>query len=610
MYWILLRVYNTVPILLILNLCMFCRAKHLPAEPLNTSSPSASGTECKSVSIHLVAPWSPVLEREIEILTSRIQERSGVKPGLHGRAGCRVELDVQKGMGSEGFRIEDGSRGKVRIVGNDSRGLLYGIGKFLRSNNYHQGSFTLGNWRGTSVPEKPLRAIYFATHYFNFYHVAPVEKIQRYVEDLALWGYNGVVVWFDMHHFDGIQDPAAQAMVQRLNAILRTAKNVGIDASLVVLGNEAYANSPVALRADWTAGHDGYFAEPGGHYHVELCPNKPGAKALMLKWRQEMFAAFKDVGVDYVMIWPYDQGGCTCSKCKPWGANGFLTMAEPIAELARRDFPGCKIILSGWYFGLFTSGEWDLLEEEFAKERPRWIDYLLADGIGGVQRYSGNPPAHRVPGGFPLLSFPEVSMWGASPWGGFGANPLATHHQDLWNTGKDSLAGGIPYSEGIYEDLNKVLYAQFFWQKDKAAGSIVDEYIAYEFSPEVVAPVRKAIEILEKNYPRRMENLEEGTGPLRFVLEQSDGAEEAFNLVRQANMQLSPQARGSWRWRILDLRALIDGELVKNDYRVTARCEEAFQELTDIYYAQKAVFGVAPPSRAAIERYAREREDR
>jgi hypothetical protein len=537
-----------------------------------------------------------------KILASRIQERSGIKPTFStARESCSVELGIQEGIGKEGFRIED-MAGGVHIVGNDPRGLLYGVGKFLRSNTYHQGSLTLGDWRGTSVPEEPFRGMYFATHFFNWYHEAPIEEIERYVEDLGLWGYNTIVVWFDMHHYQGIQDPAAQAMLERLNALLRTAKSAGLDTSITLLANEAYGNSPVAMRAEWTAGHDGYFREPQGHYHVELCPNKPGAKALLLKWREEVFAAFQGVGLDYVVVWPYDQGGCTCSLCKPWGVNGYLTLAEPIAEMARRDFPGCKIVFSTWYFDKFTSGEWDGLEQKFGQARPDWIDYIMADDAG-VKRYSGNPPAHHVPGGFPLLSFPEISMWGATPWGGFGANPLPDHHQQLWNVGKDTLAGGFPYSEGIFEDLNKVLFAQFFWHKDTPASSIVDEYAAYEFSPKVVPLVRKAVEILEKDYPRRDENLRKGTAPVKFVMENSSGAEDAFKLLEQADQMLTPRERQSWRWRIFYLRALIDSELVKYDYQISPRCEQALDELTKIYYAQRALYSVCPPTQKAIERF-------
>ena len=549
-----------------------------------------------------MAPQTPVLAREVEILASRIQERSNVNATSSGGAGCRVELDVQKGIGSEGFRIEDGSAGTVRIVGNDDRGLLYGIGKFLRSSTYQPGSFTPGTWRGTSVPDKPLRGFYPATHFFNFYHVAPVEQLQRYMEDLALWGFNLVVFDFDMHKFEGIQDPAAQALIKRMIVIGRTARNAGLDIGLGMAVNDAYANSPVALRADWTAGHDGYTHELGAHYHLELCPNKPGAKELLLKWQGETFQAFKQLGINYVIPWPYDNGGCTCSLCKPWGVNGYLSLAEPIAEMARRDFPGCKIILSTWDFDHFTSGEYEKLEEKFGKEHPKWVDYILAgDRNGGVQRYSGNPPPHRVPGGFPLVDFPEVSMWGALPWGGFGANPLPAHHQEMWNSGKNSLAGGFLYSEGIFEDLNKVLYAQFYWQKDRLAGSIEDEYIAYEFSPKVVVPVRRAIEILETNFPRHTENLEKGEP--RFIMEHTSGTAEALNLMQQADVQLSPRARGSWRWRILYLRALVDDELAKNDFRVSPRCEQALQELTTIFYAQRAIWAVSPVTKEAVERH-------
>ena len=566
-----------------------------------TPPSSVNSMECKSMSIQFGALEDPMVKRVAEILASRIREHSNIQAKFNKRAACSVDLEIAKSIGPEGYRIEDVARGQVRILAEDDRGLLYGGGKFLRMNTYHQGSFTLGNWRGISVPEKKVRGIYFATHWFNFYHVAPIEEINRYVEDLGLWGYNTVFVWFDMHHFGGIQDPAGQAMINRLNALLRTARNAGLDTGLVLLANEAYANSPVELRADWTAGHDGYVKPPMDHYHVELCPNKPGAIPLMLKWREEMYRAFKDVGIDYVAIWPYDSGGCTCPLCKPWGVNGFLTMADPVAELTHHDFPRCKIILSGWDFDQFTLGEWDGIERKFGKDRPAWVDYILPDD-NGASRYFGNPPAHRAPGGIPLLSFPEISMWGAYPWGGFGASPLPVRHQALWNAGKDSLEGGMPYSEGIYEDLNKVLFAQFFWQKDRTAASIMDEYIAYEFSPKVVPLVRKAIEILEKNYPRRPENAEKEGVSARFPMKHTLDADEAFRLMQQADKDLAPQARICWRWRILYLRALIDSELGKNDFRVSRRCEEALEELSKLYYAHKAPFSESPPTNQSIEK--------
>jgi hypothetical protein len=46
-------------------------------------------------------------------------------------------------------------------VGNDGRGLIYGTGKFLRDARYAGGGrFAPGQWRGTSVPAKPVRGMY------------------------------------------------------------------------------------------------------------------------------------------------------------------------------------------------------------------------------------------------------------------------------------------------------------------------------------------------------------------------------------------------------------------------------------------------------------------
>ena len=65
-----------------------------------------------------------------------------------------------------------------------------------------------------------------------------------------------------------------------------------------------------------------------------------------------------------------------------------------------------------------------------------------------------------MPGGLPLLNFPDISMYGQNPWGGYGANPHPGRLQQRWDETKKKLSGGFPYSEGIYEDINKVICAQ------------------------------------------------------------------------------------------------------------------------------------------------------
>ncbi len=547
----------------------------------------------QSVSIRAPKTKDAVVARIMNLLQRELQERAQVVVTA-GPADLALQLEVQPGPGPDGYAIEDDADGELSVRGHDARGLLYGVGKLLRDAHYEPGQFIPGSWRGVSVPHRPVRGIYFASHFHNYYHDAPVAEVERYVEELALWGYNVVSVWFDMHHFQGIDDSAAQAMIERLRAILVAAKRIGLDVGLVFLANEAYANSPKELRADWTAGHDGYHHPPGGHYHVELCPSQPGTLELLLRWVDEKLEAFGDLEIDYLWIWPYDQGGCTCGRCAPWGANGFLRCAEPIARRFKSRFSAGKVILSTWYFDRFTDGEWAGLDRAF-QPRPDWADYLLADDYG--DQYPQYPLVHGVPGDLPMVNFPEISMYRCSPWGGYGANPFPEHLQSLWDTAGDRLSGGFPYSEGIYEDLNKAICAQFFWSRAGDAWAIVREYVAYEFGQQAVAPVLEAIGIMEHNLPRDMQHSDAG---YRFPLVHAERIEECWQLMVRADAQLSPRARASWRWRVLFLRALIDRELAAHDGYVSERCEKAFEELTRIYHAEGALMWVAPPTRDAL----------
>lgn len=483
---------------------------------------------------------TPIVENAIRLFARHLRDRCRAEIVTSQKADLVVNLEVDPRTGAEGFRIADGHDGIITITGNDECGILYGIGKLLRMSSYTPNGFVPGAWRGTSVPEKPIRGIYFATHFHNFYHDGPIADVERYIEDLALWGTNALIVWFDMHHYTGIDDPAARLMIDRLHAFLAAANKVGIAAGLGCIANEAYANSPEHLRADWTSGHDGYYTDPVGHYHVELCPNKPGAKELMLRWADERLEAFSDLPLKYLWIWPYDQGGCTCSLCKPWGSNGFLAMAEPIAHQFKRRFPKGKVILSSWCFDKFTNGEWDGFSRVFANP-PDWVNCVLSDAFGDL--FPEYPLRHGVPGGLPLVSFPEISMYYGHvyelnvPWGGFGANPFPSHLQNLWNQAGASLSGGFPYSEGIYEDINKAVCAQLYWQPNKPSAETVREYVAFEFSPDVADSLTRAAGLMERSLGRFHEG---STINVRFVIRDPSAVEEEWLLVEQAEAKLSP----------------------------------------------------------------------
>jgi predicted esterase len=548
------------------------------------------------VFIRLPKGASPLVRRIGRILASRIAERCPPSKYVFD-AEISISLRIKPGIGKEGFSIADDGflRKIITITGNDERGLLFGVGKFLHTSSVGPMGFNPSKWRGASVPAKPLRGIYFATHFRNWYEEAPVEEVQRYVEDMSLWGVNSYLVWFGIDAYNGIDDPKAQAMLARLRVLLKTVKDLGMNTGLGCVANDAYANSPVELRADSTVGHDGYHLNwlGGALFNLgpELCPSKPGVPELEIQYCKDKFDAFKDIGLDLWFIAPYDNGGCTCTKCAPWGVNGYLRMAELEARAYLKAFPKGQVVLSTWYFDKWIDGEWKGITDKFNAKKPDWLHYIMADDYGGV--YPPYPLAHGAPGGFPLLNFPEISMYAHYPWGGYGAIPLPKYLQKLWDATKGMASGGFPYSEGVFEDVNKAMCAQLYWDPKKPTTKTMREYAAYHFSPEVADDVCRAMATLERNLERAREDKD---GVTKIVMKSTAGAAEAFKLIAKADAKLPDRVRASWRWRLVYLRALIDSELAKHEFRVSEKCAAAFKELTEIYHAQHARDMIMPPT--------------
>lgn len=534
-----------------------------------TTDPAIKAQAVKSVGLILPAQPGPVVENIGQILARQIQQRCDARVITTGDAPLAVELALAPGLGAEGFRIEDRPGGGVRIVGNDERGVLYGAGKFLRSSRYDQGGFTPGNWRGTSVPKCPVRAIYLATHFMNYYEAAPIEELNHYVEDLGLWGYNTILIHFPTWQFNGLTDPAARIWLDRFKVVLSQARKNSLQVGLLQVPGEGYKNAPREFLATKVPGNF------RGTFGVNLCVSKPEARSYLREVHDAILDEFRDVGLDYFCFWPYDEGGCSCKDCWPWGGRGYLSISREMVPHIRSRFPACKIILSTWCFenedDANPDGEWEGLASAVNGDKS-WLDYIMADGHDNYfPRFLLD---QGVPGRLGLLNFPEISMFRMNPWGGYGVNPAPAHFEKLWGRIRHLAAGGAPYSEGIYEDLNKAIYAQFYWNPDRKAEETVSEYASFEFSPDRTADIVEVVRIFEQNHDRKE------IGP---------DAVKAFDLVARADAEMMPAARTAWRWRVFYLRALIDKELLEHKGKLEGEpLKAAFEELTRIYHAENA----------------------
>ncbi len=537
---------------------------------------------------------TPPERRAAELLAAEVKRRTGIEARIGGgeQAGPSVVLGTaQSGaavrefsrahpevarLGADGFCLETKPDARRRrfVVGQSPSGVVAGVGKLLRLMTYEKGALTIPPVSLADTPKLPVRGIYFATHFFNFYHVAPLAEVDRIIEEFALWGGNSLCVWFDMHHFTGISDPAAQAHLARLRHFAETAHGVGMQFGLTFIADEAYANSPAALRP-----------KPApGSYGVELCPSIPEGLALIGKWQAEELDAFPQV--DFIWTWPYDQGGCACDQCKPWGANGFLKASEQLSRLYHQHNPHGKVWLSTWLFDDIAGniGEYAGLWQVIKEKQPAWFDGIVAGthGDGVPAPLLDRPEPER----YPLTWFPEISMWGMEPWGGYGANPLPAIFTHLKAHLGSRTQGGWPYSEGIYEDLNKWLWCRDDWSPDSATDDLLAEYASYYLCPAAAEDGVKLFHLLEQTHQHtnwRARNLAQ--------------ADEAWALAQSIDGRLPEYAKKSWRWRLLYVRAAIDHLLKTEGYR-TPEAQAALKpyadELVALYHAQNSF--IRPPA--------------
>ncbi len=484
----------------------------------------------------------------------------------------RITVGIDASLSDDTFRLTPESDG-VRVAGASVCAVFHGTGVLLRNllPDGRGGLTPLANPM-TFTPKKPLRGIYFATHFLNFYHAAPVEEVCHRVVLSATRGYNALLVWFDMHHFDSMADPAAKALTERLHTVLEYANRCGMGASLTMLANEGFASTPLPLRAHFLL-ENGYHEVPTGHYGCEICPSVPGGMEEILRQRREVLAAFSDLRFDSVILWPYDQGGCTCSACAPWGGKGYLRLFGRCTELIKEYLPGAKIILSTWYFDQFTGGEWDAFFRAAEDGTLPDADYILTTRVR--TEYAGWER-------FRWISFPEISMMRCAPWGGYGASLLTDALQEKLVPELTKMSGGFPYSEGIFEDANEFLVAGLYTGEFGDTRAALQAYAQWEFccADELLFQTLLNMEVTLRRSHDEANAI--------FTIREPSLVEPIAEVLEHYNEILPQGITSGPAFRLLYLRAVIDRELVRHggDPFASECCTAAMEEVDRIYHVK------------------------
>lgn len=471
------------------------------------------------------------------LLKKSIMERI---PAEFEERGMTIELCVNKQLGTaESYFITSEAEG-YRITGADDAGLYYGIGKFLHTAKWSAEEFAPQPPEGVKSPACSFRAMYFAVHLFNWYANAPIEELERYLEELLLWGYNTIVLIIPVIDIESFEDRLYIEAVNKTKAIFGRAKKLGMKVGIIICPNQGMKSAPHEYDADPSFDPIGNVRGNAGR---NICPSKLGAVEYLKNIWITMFQQYMDIGLDYIITWPYDEGGCGCEKCRPWGANAYCNLVVQLHEEAIRFYPNAKFIVSTWIFDKpDDQGEYEGLYKRLKGDLD-WVDYIMVDAHADFPRY---PLEHEIIK--PIINFPEISMWKLYPWGGYGANPLPVRFQSIWDSAKHILDGGMPYSEGMYEDISKIQYSGYYWEPNRDYKDILAEYINYEFSWKVIDDALEMISCMEENHVRVGNNMEPDIAC----------AIHGAKLAEKIHESLDVRGKKAWRWRLLYIRAILD----------------------------------------------------
>jgi hypothetical protein len=482
---------------------------------------------------------SPAEKRVTELLAERIKDRAGVAlaaPGdkaafrlVIGKVASNAKIKEFAGahkevasLGTDGYviAVDPGSK-EIHVAGQSDSGVVAGVGRLMREMRYQNGRVEVPSLDIAETPRMPNRGMYLwaRKYYFN-----EPDKVDRYIEEFALWGGNELCFWFEMGMFENFQDTtgekselnsgyasyyqldksSAKDWVAKYRRFFETARRMGMKTGLFMGANDAYMSSPKEMRIAPIIGCPDWY----------LCPSKPGSVEKMLAWQEQVFKALEPI--DLYNIFPADPGGCSCKDCQPWPTRGFWKIAKQLGERIHAISPKTEIWVDTWHVNHPTFGgkDWQNLvaDLDWTKQRPEWFAGFMV-GLAphhGYARMSAEDRKVYNEAKQPLMVFPDISMWGNHDGMLVNKEYWKSLQTEMNDYTPELMKGGWPYSERWNTDISNIAFLSWFWNPKKSVETVMDEYSSFYFGPEA-ASGRELLELLDdsNNDPQRKEKIRE-----------------------------------------------------------------------------------------------------
>jgi hypothetical protein len=438
---------------------------------------------------------------------------------------------------SEGYRIriEKGraSAPAVFVIGNDERGVLFGVGHLLRILRMTKGKITVPqNFSVTTAPKYSLRGHQLGYRpKTNSYDAFTLPMWEQYIRDLAVFGTNAIELIPPRSDDDADSPHFPIPQMEMMVGMSRVIDEYGLDAWI------------------WYPAMDKDYSDPKT---VEFALNEWG----------EVFKKLPRVDAVFV---PGGDPGHTQPKY-------LMALLEKESAVLHKYHPKAQM----WVAPQGFNKEW--MDEFYAildKEQPTWLNGIV---FGPQVRDTLPKLRATVSKKYPIRHYPDIthsfsSQYSVPDWdlayplteAREVINPRPLGEAQIFKVTQPLTMGFLTYSEGVNDDVNKIVWSSLGWNPDADVKEILKQYSRYFIAGEFTDDFAEGLLGLERNWQ----------GPLM-----SNGNVEAtLNRFQTLERAASPQTLLNWRFQQALYRAYYDAFVKSRLIQETAAEELANQQL-------------------------------
>ncbi|MBC7286453.1 MAG: hypothetical protein H5T86_00110 [Armatimonadetes bacterium] len=537
------------------------------------------------VAIHPKA--NELSRRAAQILAEEIQQRSGLQversteirakaAPIQVAVGLREEMEellpglqlveaVRRGNrpAAEGYALQVLNRGGSKVVvvaGNDGLGTLFGVGRLLRECRLHKGSFEVpARLRLSTAPATSLRGIQLGYREINnTCDVWDLIQFERYIRELIFWGCNAIELT------PPVPPPAPDAAPDDQR---RREWEMNLELSRLVhsLGLQVWLWVPVS----------------------EADARDPEQRAQILENRRRLFREMPHI--DHLFVPGGDPGNTPVDILMPLLAD--------MAVVLHEYHPGAGVWVS--HQG-FEPPERDRFYELIASERPKWLTGVV---YGPWTRDSIAHTREAVGRAYGVRHYPDIThtcrcQYPVPEWdhafalveGREVCCPRPRQMAVIYRHTAPHCDGFVAYSDGVHDDVNKILWLALGWDPLRDVRKCLREYGRLLMGSEVEEMVAEGLLGLEQNWEGAIKS------------------NRSIPRTRQLWARIYEQKPDNWRVQLHHFRAECDyyvqlkaAEDAEQEERARAALREAPRIGVDAAIAKARAIFNEPPS-ATLQR--------